>query len=692
MAVIKIPSKHIYSIDNQKVIDNQVDKIEVQSARVVPDNHYNEPVYNGIAQGEYDINSEKYSDGDSRLLSSVVSMTNPIVYCNSSFIYEDNQYYINKIINIPIQLDNKHIVRSLLLGIGSDGTKRIKYSCSGKIISGKTDALVLLTATVSGAAVSSWKCSQIPAMHYYDSIEKIDQYDILNEYKNKIDFESGYSLTAKIEPKFIDNLGDITAKEVSLNGLPYLQLDLKNILCGIRIVRSGGQVAARQITSGSSNLSGTGGHSEYEEYIPESVTITIYGNTIGIDLKNEIVTIGNGSHIMSFSGNELMQTTNSPSIQSNYIKIIEQYKNGKEVAALRCGIEDYYDADSQDIEINILSYSRGSERYIVSIETDYPIVAGGVIYLNNGDRLDVLYKFDAKTWSCATSFDTILNIGKQHAVFGNKIISKRRENSLPMTLHIGDFVVPYVYGANGADKPMSVRKNGTAKQFEVLGKKVIYDGGVWQEIAIQETLDRTPPSEYQAIEWLESSGIENIDTGIAGTNRVGFDIMFVSKDDIASSKYGCVFGARNSSKVNEIQLTSYISNDTPNYRGTFRYGTDGYYSAGFNTSAAGGITRSTFIGNVYTGKDIAETISKQEFGSGKNITIFALNQDGGVTQFGKVRLYYFKLYYDEVLVRDYIPAYRKKDGKAGLYDLVNKQFYIYGGNDNFIKGPDVNSL
>ena len=54
------------------------------------------------------------------------------------------------------------------------------------------------------------------------------------------------------------------------------------------------------------------------------------------------------------------------------------------------------------------------------------------------------------------------------------------------------------------------------------------------------------------------------------------------------------------------------------------------------------------------------------------------------------RIYSCKMYdQNEVLVRDYVPCYRKSDGKSGMYDLVNDVFYSSATNTDFNLGPDV---
>jgi hypothetical protein len=66
---------------------------------------------------------------------------------------------------------------------------------------------------------------------------------------------------------------------------------------------------------------------------------------------------------------------------------------------------------------------------------------------------------------------------------GEKVIDTKT-NKMSFRLH--DKVIPYVYGENGEDKPMSKYQDGTAKVFEVVGSNIIYDGAVWQELTLIE--------------------------------------------------------------------------------------------------------------------------------------------------------------------------------------------------------------
>lgn len=66
-----------------------------------------------------------------------------------------------------------------------------------------------------------------------------------------------------------------------------------------------------------------------------------------------------------------------------------------------------------------------------------------------------------------------------------------------------------------------------------------------------------------------------------------------------------------------------------------------------------------------------------------------LNRDGNINLLPKLIIYGWKFYQDDVLIRDYIPCYRKSDNEIGLYDLVENKFYTNNGTDTLLKGNDI---
>lgn len=188
------------------------------------------------------------------------------------------------------------------------------------------------------------------------------------------------------------------------------------------------------------------------------------------------------------------------------------------------------------------------------------------------------------------------------------------------------------------------------------------------------------PEEYQKIEYIESTGTQYIDTGVIAKGTIGFEVAFFSNDKFTGSYpgYGSVFGARTGSAKNEIQVTTY--SNSLNKRGTFRYGNESY-GANINLEVKNYIS---YLNNEYTVNGIVYDIPRTTFNSNKNITIFAVNNNGTVIQHGHVKLYSLKLYDNNILIRDFVPCFRISDGEIGLYDIVTKSFYINQGTEDFI--------
>ena len=77
----------------------------------------------------------------------------------------------------------------------------------------------------------------------------------------------------------------------------------------------------------------------------------------------------------------------------------------------------------------------------------------------------------------------------------------------------------------------------------------------------------------------------------------------------------------------------------------------------------------------------------------ENLRIFGyLNSKGVEIPMDRynIVLYGGKIYDNNILVRNFVPCYRKADNAIGLYDIVNKQFYDNNGTGRFVKGEDVN--
>ena len=184
------------------------------------------------------------------------------------------------------------------------------------------------------------------------------------------------------------------------------------------------------------------------------------------------------------------------------------------------------------------------------------------------------------------------------------------------------------------------------------------------------------PTEYQEVEYIQSSGTQYIDTGFV-----------VNKSD---------------SYV--LEIYGLFPSQAQVYQGC-----NGYMQ--FFVSSKYGINNesSISVGNrdtvriAYANQTATLTVNGSQVESKSWASYSGANVKLGVLRMGDTNngwfnggaasgtIYGYKLWKDEVLVSDCIPCYRKSDNIVGLYDLVNGVFYTNAGTGNFAKGKNSNS-
>ena len=186
----------------------------------------------------------------------------------------------------------------------------------------------------------------------------------------------------------------------------------------------------------------------------------------------------------------------------------------------------------------------------------------------------------------------------------------------------------------------------------------------------------TLPEGYTQVAWIESMGSQYIDTEFnpSSNTRVIAEVEFLPK----SSPTWLFAGRVTANDRNFGFLT--LSN---------------YYRSDFDAENTSFTTTQTFVGkfkldkneNVTTLNDTYTVISPAStFSTPYSLVIFGCNTAGIVSGFCSAKVYSFQIYENESLVRDYIPC-TNQTGEAGLYDLVNDQFYGNAGTGEFIAAP-----
>ena len=190
------------------------------------------------------------------------------------------------------------------------------------------------------------------------------------------------------------------------------------------------------------------------------------------------------------------------------------------------------------------------------------------------------------------------------------------------------------------------------------------------------------PAEYQQVEWLGTKNLSAyISTGIIiPDNYERLEIKIMPTVGV-NSKYR-YFGTWNAN-------TSIMGYSGTGPLDTLRVGNNtfsGTASTQINTLYTIDITADNgSLNGTYCGVPVNTTYS----GSVHTGVVEAIFYQGGICGYSNV--YYYRLYTSAGLVRDFVPCYRKSDGKNGLYDLVSNTLFTDSGqwDQNFKMGPDV---
>lgn len=208
-------------------------------------------------------------------------------------------------------------------------------------------------------------------------------------------------------------------------------------------------------------------------------------------------------------------------------------------------------------------------------------------------------------------------------------------------------------------------------------KKIEIDGAtVWEKSASRL------PSEYQEVEYIESTGTQYIDIGVVG--KIGIRILAEMGWRTLSNP---LFGSRKDGGATRFFVTYYagridfgICDDSLT---TVYPQTGQIYKIDFNTT---GSRYSAGVDGIYwTGN-----YRISEFNTECNMFIFGANRPYTSNQLSK------SIFKSMIItnangetLRDFVPCYRKSDGEIGLYDIENNVFYTNNGTGNFIKGQDI---
>jgi len=191
---------------------------------------------------------------------------------------------------------------------------------------------------------------------------------------------------------------------------------------------------------------------------------------------------------------------------------------------------------------------------------------------------------------------------------------------------------------------------------------------------------------YTELEYIENSGTQFIDTGFIPNQDSGIEIKF-SSSNYANNKC-IVFGSGVSYNSRSFEL----------------YTWDGKFQFNYNASqvnlttnpATNIIIETSQMKQKVVYKDVSDiaatgTQSSQTFTCPYTLYLMALHRATlGVAE--NMKIYSCRIYDNNTLVRDFIPAKRNSDNVLGLYDIVEHKFYTNSGTGTFTSGPELGQL
>jgi len=185
------------------------------------------------------------------------------------------------------------------------------------------------------------------------------------------------------------------------------------------------------------------------------------------------------------------------------------------------------------------------------------------------------------------------------------------------------------------------------------------------------------PSEYEQVDYIESSGTQRINTGVftdtAKTYRYQAVLNYpaTSNEQYHGTTGNLTIGCNNQNAFicgtgtgKSFSKDTWYAFDVVFFgRKSGSYG-NCQYLCFYNLGGGGG-----YMSNI-----------TYSFSASTEICLFALSNQ---TKPSSCKMSSFKIDVEGETVRDFVPCYRKSDNEIGMYDTVNGQFYTNSGSGSF---------
>ena len=217
--------------------------------------------------------------------------------------------------------------------------------------------------------------------------------------------------------------------------------------------------------------------------------------------------------------------------------------------------------------------------------------------------------------------------------------------------------------------------------------------------------EKSLPSGYTRLEYVESNGNQDVNTGVAMKKTLGvictFSVTSLEQVSVNTARGSrCIFSSGHWSGTS---TSDFFGLEQVTYRDSEGYSTYNFYTGKSQESDV----FMAIVNNIYTASitpgssPVLCTVNSFPNSTFETATYYSTTLNGDPTDAihifaesynsynkSKMKLYNFKIYDKQTLVRDMVPA-QNSSNVAGLYDLVNDVFYTSISGTDLIAGPVV---
>jgi uncharacterized repeat protein (TIGR02543 family) len=225
---------------------------------------------------------------------------------------------------------------------------------------------------------------------------------------------------------------------------------------------------------------------------------------------------------------------------------------------------------------------------------------------------------------------------------------------------------------------------GTAYTFSA--NTTLY--AVWELAQAQLYTKTIIPATYQAVEYIETTGTQYINTGVAATNSSA-DLLFQLTGFGVTNDWTGLFGSRGTAgSVGADAYNLWIDPNgiVPDWIGSRNETT---YTNTLNTDIHCLLNQDGSV-NI-NGTALPASVTKVACAHPLMIGTFCNGSSTSFVRCSNAKWKRVIIYTNGKKVRDMIPCYRKNDSVIGMYDIINDTFYTNNGTGTFLKGSNVSA-